>query len=150
MDKYNAESVHTRIDYVRYIYRNDLYPKNFDSLPFPIAVYGGDGVIAGANKSFREIAGITADDISQGRANLFDCLNSDNAALVEAAHNAFDGKERVYQGIGHALRTKTKTAANVLSNYPNAIFFPIACDREGVIHGAVLLDCKETENPDSL
>ena len=147
MSKYNADSVHKRVDYARYIYKNtDIYPTAFESLSYPIAAYGRDGVIVGANRYFREVARITAKEIQNGSVSFFDCLIENNAMLLEAAHNAFDGEEKVYEDIGPALRAEPGTAVYLqLADFPNAIFFPMAYDREGVKLAAVLLDSKEKE-----
>ena len=147
MNRYNADSVHRRVDYTRYIYRNtDIYPTAFESLSYPIAAYGRDGIIAGANKYFRDVAGITADEVQNGSVNFFDCLIENNALLLEAAHNAFNGEEKLYEDIGPALHAEPGTAVYLqLADFPNAIFFPMAYDREGVRLAAVLLDSKEKE-----
>ena len=146
MDRYNAESVHKRVDYVQYIYKNtNLFPTNFESFVYPIAVYDRNGIIVRANRLFRRLADISADDIQHEKANIFDCLNNDNVVLMEAAHNAFDGNEKVYQNIDCALYTKSITAEKQLSNFPNAIFFPMYFDREGVRLSAVLLDENKTD-----
>jgi len=132
------------VDYVQFIYTNaDKHPDIFETLPLPIAAYGRDGVVAGANRIFRELVDITEDDIRLGKVNIHDCLNDNDAALTEAAHNAFDGSEKVYQNVGRALHTKSNFTDGLLSKFPNAIFFPMTFDREGVKLGAVLLDHKE-------
>jgi len=138
LNKYNADSVHKRVDYVQYTYK---YERScFDGLAFPIAVYDRDGIIAGANKIFREISGITEDDIRLGKVNFFDCLNDKNAVFIEAAHNAFSGGEKVYQNISPALHTNGDIADYQITLFPNAIFFPMTYDRDGVKFAGVLLD----------
>jgi len=125
----------------------DKYPTAFDWFTFPIAVYDREGKIVGANKMFRRLAGIKPEDIQLGAAHFFACLADENAVLLEAARNAFDGKERVYQGIGRALRSEPGTTEEYqLNHYPNVIFFPMAVDREGVSQAAVLLDEEKTDN----
>jgi len=110
-------------------------------LSYPIAVYGRDGTIAGANWQFRNFTGITADEIKSGSANFFNCLIENNVALLEAVHNAFAGEEKVYEDMGPALRAKPGTSEYMqIADFPNAIFFPMAFDKDGVKLAAVLLD----------
>ena len=148
MNKYNPDSVHKRVGYVQYMYNNtDLFPTNFESLSFPIAVYNRDGIITAANKYFREVAGILSDDIKNGIVNIFDCLDDKNAEFVEAVHNAFDGKERVYEGKDRLLCAEPGTSVYLqLEDYPNALLFPIARDREGISLAGVLLDKNKTDD----
>ena len=148
MNKYNPDSVHKRVGYVQYIYQNtDLYPTNFEVFSFPIVVYDRNGIITAANKCFRELAGVMSDDILGGAVNIFDCFDDHNAEFVEAAHNAFDGKERVYEGTDRLLHAEPGTSVYLqLEDYPNAIFFPIARDHEGISLAGVLLDKNKTED----
>ena len=146
MDKYNPENVHKRVDYVQYIYKNTaLYPNNFENFTYPIAVYNRDGIIAGANKFFRKLAGITMDDIRRKKANIFDCLNDKNTGLLEAAHEVFDSREKIYRDFDHVLHTRSAIADYQIADYPNAIFFPMSFDRDGVRLGGILLDNEEPE-----
>jgi len=135
------------VGYVQYIYKNtDLYPTNFENFSFPIVIYDRDGIITAANWHFRGIAGITSDDIKNGTVNVFDRLNDKNAGLVEAAHNAFDGRERVYEGKDRLLHAEPGTSAYLqLEDYPNAIFFPMSRDRDGINLAGILLDKNKTE-----
>jgi len=143
LNKYFPDIIHRRVDYAQYTFR--LAPQAFDGLKFPIAVYGKDGIITGANKYFREVARITQDNIQNRTANLFNLLNNENALLTEAAHNAFDGKEKVYQGIGRALCSEPGTIEYLrLEDYPNAIFFPMAIECGGVTLAGILLDDNKT------
>ena len=145
MGQYSADSVHKRIDFAQYTFKQ--YPSSFDDIQFPIVVYSRDGVIAGANRYFRNIAEVTVEDIQLNKLNIFDYLDDKNAVLIDAAHNAFDGEEKVYEDIGCALRAEPGTVKYLqLADYPNAIFFPMAYDRGAVRLGAVLLDMKETDN----
>ena len=143
MDQYNPERVHTRVAYIQYIYKNEIYPEAFDNFVLPIAVYGRSGIIAKANDTFRKLTGIRSDDIQNGAVNIFACLDDKNTVLTEAAHNAFDGKEKVCEGIGRAIRAKQGSVEYLqLEDYPNAIFFPIARDCDGITLAGVLLDEK--------
>ena len=147
MGKYQADKVHTRVDYVRYIYKNtDLFPNNFENFQFPVAVYSRDGEIAEANKYFRDIAGIASGDIRHEKVNIFDCLNKKSAGLIEAARNAFGGGESVYEGMRPLCAEPGTPAYKLIAKLPNAIFFPMACDCEKVTLAAILLDSKETDN----
>ena len=151
MDKYNQDSVHRRVDYVQYIYKNKVYPNHFEDFYFPIAVYDRDGIIAEANRKFCNLAKMTENEIRDKKANIFDCLNENDAELAEATHNAFDGKENVYKGKNRLIRAEADTPEDYLSSkYPNAIFFPIARDGDGVSLAGVLLDENKTDETEEL
>ena len=146
MDKYNPYSVHRRVDYVQYIYKNKIYPNHFEDFYFPIAVYDRNGIIAEANRKFRNLAKITENEIRDKKANIFDYINASDTGLAEAAHNAFDGNENVYIGDKRLIRAEAGTPEEyLLSKYPNAIFFPIARDRNGVTLAGILLDENKTD-----
>jgi hypothetical protein len=103
-------------------------------------------MIAGANKIFRDVAGITKEDILNRKANIFDCINESNNILIEAAHGAFDGEEKVFLGISPALHTNGGIADYQITLYPNAIFFPMSYDGDGVRLAGVLLDEETTDD----
>ena len=140
--RYPADIVHKRVDYIQYVYQNtDRHPGYFERLPFPVAVYDIVGTIIRANRVFRNITGTTEDDIRNEKANIFDLIDKKNAwFFTKAAFGAFDGSEKVYENIGPALTPCDDVAARLVAKFPHAIFFPMAYDREGVRHAAVLLD----------
>ena len=141
MDSYNEINVSKRLDYIRYIYGNtDDYPTVFENFIFPIAVYRSDGRIEGANKFFREIAGLSAEDIRLEGVNIYNYLDGTCENLIDAAHLAFDGSERVYEDICHGLFTNNNISANMIKRYPNAIFFPVDFDDGEVRLAGVLFD----------
>jgi hypothetical protein len=147
MGKYDAERVHKRVDYIQYIYKNKDYPNNFEDFILPIAVYSRNGTIAGVNKIFRKLTKITEDDLQLEKANIFSLLNEKETGLAEAAHNAFDGKEKVYKGAGSLIQTTEDNPGKYeLSRYPNAIFFPMSRDKEGYKLVGVLLDDNKTND----
>ena len=133
-------SVHKRAEYVRYIFNHtESYPDNFDKFICPVAVFDRGGTIRGANRSFREITGITGDDIRFKKINIYDYLNDKNAGLAEAAHSAFEsGGKTVYTDTGPILRIKEY-------NNLDAVFFPMNYDRDKVKLVAVLLCKKRNE-----
>jgi PAS domain-containing protein len=90
--KYRQERIHTRMGYVQYIYKNRDTYSAFEDFSFPIVLYDRKGIIAAANKRFRDFTEIKEDDIRPGKINIFDYLDDENAGLLETAHNAFDGK----------------------------------------------------------
>ena len=147
MYKYRPERVHTRVGYVRYIYRlRDTYSA-FESFMFPIVIYGRGGIIAAANSMFRDFTEIKKDDIQLEIINIFDYLDDKNAGLVEAARNVFDGKENVYRGDRRLIHAEADTPEDyLLSKYPNAIFFPIARDGDGISLAGILLDENKTDD----
>ena len=148
MDKYNPESVHKRVDYVQYIYKNIIYPAAFENFIYPIAVYDLEGTIAAANRAFRKLVGIEADDVQNSAVNLFDHLDEKNAGLVAVVRNAFDNKESVYEGTGCLIKAEGKPAMYELSRYPNAMAFPVVRDGAGVLLAGILLDEKKSDDTD--
>ena len=146
MDKYRPERVHKRVDYVQYIYKHRDTYSAFESFMFPIIVYDRDGIVAAANSMFREFTEIKEDDIKLNKINIFDYLDDRNAGLMEAAHNIFDGKENVYKGTNRLIRAEADTPEAYLSSkYPNAIFFPMTYDRDGITLAGILLDENKTD-----
>jgi len=136
------------VGYVQYIYHNtDRHPNNFENFTFPIVVYDRNGIITAANQDFRDISGVVPDDIHNGTVNIFDHLNDKNAGFVETAQNVFDGKERAYEGTDLLLRAEPGTTRYLqLEDYPNALLFPIARDRDGISLAGILLDKNKTED----
>ena len=141
MENYDPESVHNRVGYIQYIYKNKNLPNNFENFMLPIVLYGRDGIIADANKMFRTLTRITQDDIHTGAAIIFESLNKNNTGIEETARNAFDGKEHVYIGEKHLIETDNDNPEKLeLSDYVNAIFFPMIHDNEGICVAGILLD----------
>ena len=145
MDKYSVDKVERRTDYVQYIYKNtEAYPTTFEGFAFPIAIYSRVGTIVGANKIFREIIGITQDDIQKGSGNIFDVLN---AELTETAQSVFYNVKKVIQDKTPLIRKNGKTDNYRIEQFPNAIFFPMSYKRGSVECGAILLDwIEETDD----
>lgn len=123
MNEISQRTMAPRVDYIRYIYEtaDDL----FETFGQPIAVYEPDGKIVLATKKYRELAEITEDDIKKGSVNIFDCLNDENAGMIEAARAAFGNSEKIVKDIVCPLHTKNEHIKFLLANYKNAIFFPI-------------------------
>ena len=139
MDRYTPERVHRRVDYIQYIYWN--CPDNFESFTYPLAVYNRDGTVTDANKLFRELVSAEPSEVASGTISLFDRLNERNAGLAETARNTFDGNERAYEGADRLLCAAPETAAyHLLNRFPNAIFFPVARDKNGIRLAGILLD----------
>ena len=147
MNKYHPDRVHKRVDYAQYIYKmRDTYSA-FESFIFPIVIYSRDGTIAAANKDFRYLTEIKEDDIQLKKVNIFDYLDDTNAGLIEAARNAFDGKENVYIYDRRLIHAEADSPEDyVSSKYPNAIFFPIARDEVGICLVGILLDKNTTDD----
>jgi len=141
LNKYHPERIHKRVDYVQHLYwDNELYSL-FEGFIYAIAVYGRDGIIEAANRKFRDFTKIRGDEIQLKKINIFDYIDDTNVGLVEAAHNAFDGKESVYIGDKRLINAKADSPEDyLLSQFPNAIFFPMAHDRDGISLVGILLD----------
>jgi PAS domain-containing protein len=147
MDRYSVDKVNRRADFVQYMYLNTVrFPMEFECFVLPIAAYDREGKIVRANKYFRELAGISEDDVQEGRINFYECLNHENAGLVEAALGVFENTKKVVRDVGLLLRPNEKTDDYQLSRYPNAIFFPMTYKQGDVECGAVLLDWGETDD----
>jgi len=148
LGSYKLESVRKRIGFIQFIYQQTAtFPNNFENFSFPVAVYNRAGVVMGANKYFRTIAGISQEDVSLGKANIFKLLNDKGNGLVVAADAVFGGKEKICEDVCPALRTYGAVAAHQVGFFPNAIFFPMTTDRGSVKLAAVLLDKSELASP---
>jgi len=70
---------------------------------------------------------------------------------VEAAHNVFDGKENVYKSDRRLIHAEADTTEDyLLGKYPNAIFFPVARDRDGISLAGILLDENKPEDTEGV
>ena len=149
--KYRLERLNARIGYVQYIYSLRETKKAFDNFIFPIVVYSRDGTITAANRKFREFTKIKEDNIQLEKINIFDLLDNENTELVEAAHMAFSGIENVYTGDKRLLHAKADSPEDyLLSQFPNAIFYPMTYDQEGVKLVGILLDTNKTDEGETI
>ena len=140
MNKFDADAIHDRVEYIRYMFENtDKHPTAFDLFVLPTAVYDSNGVLVRADKKFRNFTGVTEDDIRTGRANIFDCLNKENEGIVSAAKKAFDDEEVVMHDLECPLCPATDGVKSEICRYKDAVFFPMTYDREFVPYSGVLL-----------
>ena len=125
--------VHFRVDVVQRDYTNN--PKHFENHILPIAAYDRDGIIAGANKLFRNLIGVSENDIQKGAINLYDYIDEKKVNLIDLAHNAFNGGERVCKDARCILQTE----AEQTYLYPFAILFPMTRDGDDVTLAGIML-----------
>jgi len=136
----DADSIHDRVDYIRYLFDNtDKHPTAFELFVLPLAAYDESGVLVRADKKFRSFTGVTEDDIRTGCVNFFDCLNKENKGIVGAAKKAFIGEEVVVQDLVCPLCPATEGVKPEICRYHGAVFFPMTYDREHVPYSGVLL-----------
>ena len=134
MPNYASYLVHLRVFIVQEVYaKKSEYFEDFQS---PVAAYDCDGIIARANKKFRDFLGIAKEDISNGKINFFDYLDKENTMVAGYAHNAFGGEEKVTLNYSRYIRAAQKI------DFPNAIFFPMTRDGDDVKLAGILLDEK--------
>jgi len=146
LNRYNPESVHKRVDYIRFNYKNKDFPNNFENFVYPIVLYDRSGIITDANKAFRFLTRITQDDILNGAVNIFYHLSANQKGLSETARNAYDGKEIVYIGSGCLIQISDDNPNRYeLSSHPNAIFFPMEQGVGNVKLVGMLLDENKTD-----
>jgi hypothetical protein len=114
---------------------------NFETLPRPSAAYAPNGKIIRASKNFRELAGITEEDIEQDEKNIFDLLSGENAGVLEAARDVFCGTydEKLRLTPACPFRYKTEAAKIQSEKYVGAVFFPMIYEKADV-GGVMLLD----------
>ena len=149
--KYHPERIHTRMSYVQYIYINRGVYSAFELFSFPIVIYARDGVVAAANRMFRDFTEIKDDDIRLGKINIFDYIDNSNDGLDEAVRMAFSGVPNVYISNIRIIRAETGTSeAYISSQYPNAIFYPMTYDGEGVKLVGILLDDNKTAESETI
>ena len=140
MKKIDPDSIHDRVEYVKYMFENtDKHPTAFELFILPLAAYDESGVVVRADKKFRAFTGITEDEIKNGSVNIFDCLNKENKGLVSAAKKAFTGEEVIMQDLECPLYPVTQGVRSETCQYHDAVFCPMTYDREFVPYSAVLL-----------
>ena len=145
MNRIDPDSIHDRVEYIRYMFDNaDKHPTAYELFVLPIAAYDSDGKLVKADKKFRSFTGITEEDIRSGRANIFDCLNKENKGIVSAAKKAFHDEEVIVHDLVCPLRPATEGVRPEICRYRDAVFFPMAYDREYVPYCGVLLIDEET------
>ena len=139
------------MDYVKHIYSLRSSSTVFDNFSFPIVVYDRDGKITAANYMFCEFTEITEDDIQLNRVSIFDYIDNENAGLEEAVRIAFSGVPNVYISDTRILRAETDTPEDLMiHDYPNAIFYPMKYDNEGVKLVGILLDDNKTDEGETI
>ena len=140
------------MEYLRYVYTRRESHTTFENFMFPVVFYGRGGTIEAASKEFREIVKIEDGDIQQKKANIFDYIdNEDNYGLEEAVRMAFSGVPNVYISNTRIIRAETGTSeAYISSQYPNAIFYPMTYDGEGVKLVGILLDDNKTAESETI
>ena len=147
MSEINAHNVHIRVAYIQSVYRES--DRVFEMFMQPIAAYDKDGKIVKASRDFRKLSGITEEDIRTRSADIFDCLNNENAGITEAARSVFDEKytEKIVNNLVCPLLPKTEVAKKLLDKFKSAVFFPMSHIEGSVEYGGVLL--MEEEKMDS-
>ena len=140
MNKIDPDSIHDRVEYVKYMFENtDKHPTAFELFVLPLAAYDKSGKLVSADKKFRAFTGITEDDIKCGTANIFDCLNKENKGLVSAAKKAFTGEKVIMHDLECPLCPATDGVKSEICRYHDAVFFPMTNGREPVPYSGVLL-----------
>jgi hypothetical protein len=139
MNIINKYSIHDRVEYIQDMFvLSDRFPTAFECFVLPLAAYDAEGKMVRANKIFRRLTGITEDDISCGRANLFKYLNEKNKGIIGAAKKAFDDEEVILQDLIYPMCSAARGEEKELSLFKNAVFFPLAYDRECITYSGVL------------
>ena len=137
MNRTELDGIQNRLDYARYVYKNA--EGVFEDFAQPIAAFDRDGRIIKATGLFRKLAGITEDEIRQGGASIFNCLNNKNAGLLEAAQNVFGDGEKILTDLVRPLRVKSHTAEFQAAQYTRAAVFPFTYLSGDIEYGAVYL-----------
>jgi len=149
--KYNFERIHTRMNYIQYLFTHKNHRSLFDSFLFPIVVYDRDGTIAAANNMFRDFTGINEDDIQLKKVNIFDYIENENDGLEEAVRMAFSGTPNVYISDARILHAETDAPEDfMIQNYPNAIFYPMTYEQGRVKLVGILLDDNKTAEGETI
>lgn len=119
------------------IQNHGLLSQIIDSLPFPVAIFGRNGVVHMANKILMHEAGIGENDVAEQKIKLLNRVTDENYEVFEAAEDVFVGETTVVKNLVFPLelfaRDERQTEPDA---YQNAIFFPIP---EGGGLGAVML-----------
>jgi hypothetical protein len=140
MSALSEKNLQQRVRHIRSMYEClDEFPNVFENFVFPVAIYDRDGKAIIANNCFRSLTIISNCDVKQGSANIFDCLNNEEAGIIEAARKAFDGNAEVVQNFVCPLIPDSEASKITLSLFKGAVFFPIAYLVGKIHYCAVLL-----------
>ena len=109
-------------------------------------MYDREGNIAGVNNQFRELTGITEDEIKNGTTSVFDYLRKENTKIPEFMLDAFGGQLRACRGIGECITVKEeKRKTYHPKKYYFAIFFPMSYDDDIPLAG-IMIDENDADN----
>jgi len=136
----STATVHSLLELIQYLFTNpEKHTAGIDLPMNPIAVYDRDGSIVKASEYFLKISDITRDDIQNNRANLFECLNTENKGLVEAAKGALYNGTKYFEEVDRPLSVKKAYTSSQMALYTKAAFFPITHNRDkSVEYGAAV------------
>lgn len=117
-----------------------IFSDVFDSLPFPMALFKKGGELVMANRALIDKTGVTADDMSGGKMNLFSRMTDENFSVLEATEDTFLGKTTLLRRLVCPLMMFCCDESRTVSNaYKSAVFFPVTNAQGQITTGAVML-----------
>ena len=139
----DADGIFSRVEQTKYMYENiDKFPTALEKFLFPFSLFDRNGKVVIANRRFRNLTGITEDDINKSSANIFDYLNE---SIAEAVKKSFDEDEDVImQNRALPLRPHTTAAESALEQLQSAILFPMTYKDSEVQYVGYLLMFEKT------
>jgi len=132
--------VHNHLDFIKFLFENpDKQPNGIDLMLNLIAVYDREGTVVKANERFRKITGITENAVENKKINIFECMNTENKGLAEAAKTALYNGTKYFEEVENPLYVKTNPFSCEIKSYTKAAFFPITHNRDrSVEYGAAV------------
>jgi len=117
--------------------RENVMTQAFNSMKWPMAVFGSNGRITMANPVFCSLTGIPPEDIEKKTYSISDYLNFENAGMSEALQSVFNSPAADLQNLTHPLKIKPGAEGEKTPAYTRAIFYLGACDDNGDDYAAV-------------
>lgn len=122
------------------IQHEGLFSQVIDNFPYPIAVFGSNGVLSIANKALLNKAKLSASDVTERRINLLNRITNENYPVFEAVEHIFLGETTVLKNLVDPLSLFSKgDSCAAPSNFQSAVFFPIVESGGKITCGAVML-----------
>ena len=141
--KYNSLNVSIRMFVIQNSYADT---KNLETVLSAIAVFNREGVISGVNNQFRDLTGISEDEIESGAANIFDYLRKENTRFTEFISDAFSGKYTVCDKMGNLITVKEEKREKFEpTQYTYAIFYPMSKSDDIKLAG-IMIDKNEPDD----
>ena len=117
-----------------------LVQQLFFNIPYPVAIYGRQGVLSLANGALLRQAGLTVEEVERGKINLLDRVTDENYAVLEAAEDVFLGETTILENLTLPLQLFCRHDDRYLpDDYCSAVLFPLRDTTGPITHGVIML-----------